>query len=368
MKNRLTLLCGLMLVTGLLMGGLPAFADDPAQDDHYVLTIVDCPEDLDETVTSWITMPFVDGVLYEVRSYYLGRGKWCFAIEAPEQRRLTAEEARQLMKRAATPDDPPLLAVVDCPDDLDETVPSWTVTQVIDNTLHTWQEYHLGDGTWCIVLERPEHRHLSAHEATLLWEKSIGIGREPTTPDPGDWVIIDPDDCPYLKNARPGKPVLPPDFDLAPPAQPSHSREPDTGAPPHTLSPPVTDCYPEAKADQSDFILSVGIPGQVKAGEVFTLKGTLEYIGEGKAQLSHGYYVVLFYMYDGDGQPVANDLYDHPRLIPSIVVITPLEPGQEMKVEEKWKIDYPGEYKLIATTSTAGPGTVQIAVITVVDG
>lgn len=327
MRNRLTLLCSVMLLLGLLMGGLPAFADDPAEDDHYVLTIVDCPEDLDETLPSWKTMPFVDGTLYHVRSYYLGRGKWCFAIEAPEQRRFSAEEARQLLERAATPDDPPLLTVVDCPDDLDETVPSWTVTQVIDDILHTWQEYYLGDGTWCIVLERPEHHPLTAHEATLLWEKSIGIGREPTRPDPDDWVIIDLDDFPYLKNAGPN----------------------------------VT---------TTDLILSVEVPEEIKAGEVFTLRGTLEYIGEGKARLSHGYRVIRFDMYDGDGNPVANDLDDHPftGLHPAIVATTPLEPGQEIQVEERWRIDRPGEYQLVAKTTRPATDPVQIAVVTVVDG
>ncbi|MBE0431504.1 MAG: hypothetical protein IBX67_06730 [Dehalococcoidia bacterium] len=364
-KSKLTLLCGAMLVLGLLMGGLPAFADDPAEEDHYVLTVVDCPDDLDETLPSWKTMPLVDGTLYEVRSYYLGRGKWCFAIENPEQRRLSAEEARQLLERAATPDAPPLLAVVDCPNDLNETVPSWAVMKVIDNTLYKWREYYLGDGKWCIVLERPEHRSLSAHEATLLWEKSIGIGREPTTPDPDDWVLVDLDDCPYLKNAQPATPVLPRDFDLAPPAEPSHSREPDTGAPPHRLSPPETDCYSEANTDQaeslgagcpkevrtSDFILSVEAPKEVKAGGILALKATLEYVGQDKIRLYHGFPVIRFVIFGADGKHVANDLFGHHRLYLDIGVTTPLELGQRMTIEDTWRIDFPGEYELIATTT-----------------
>ncbi len=244
MKQRLSLLCGVMLVLGLLMAGVPAFAGGAADGEPYVLTIVDCPEDLDETLPSRKTVQLIDGTLYEVRTYYLGRGKWCFAMEAPEQRRLSAEEARQLLERAATPDDPPLLAVVDCPDDLDETVPSWTVMKHINNTLYKWREHYLGDGKGCIVMESPEHRSLSAHEATLLWEEVAAIGHEPTTPDPGDWVIIDPDD--HKDHPLPAMPVLPDDF--GPPTEKSYSGEPDTGAPPHRLSPPVVD-YSQAGID-----------------------------------------------------------------------------------------------------------------------
>lgn len=225
-----------MLVLGLLIGGFPGLANHAAaEDESYTFTIVDCPEDLDETLPSRKTVQLIDDTLYEVRTYYLGRGKWCFAMEAPEQRRLSAEEARQLLERAATPDDPPLLAVVDCPDDLNETVPSWTVMKHIDNTLYEWREYYLGDGKWCIVMESPEPRSLSAQEATLLLEKLIGIGREPTPPDPDNWVIIDPDSCPYLTNARPAELVLADDF--GPLTKSSYSGEPDTGAPPHRLSP-----------------------------------------------------------------------------------------------------------------------------------
>lgn len=247
MKRTFSFMCGLMLVLGLLMAGVPAFAGGAADGEAYVLTIVECPEDLDETLPSWNSVQFIDDTLYEVRTYYLGRGKWCFAMDAPEQRRLSAEEARQLLERAATPDDPPLLAVVDCPDDLDEAVPSRTVMQRIDNTFYKWREYYLGDGKWCIVMERPEHRSLSAHEATLLWEKSAGIGHEPTTPDPDDWVLLDPADCPWLNNAQPVELVLADDF--GPPAEHSYSREPHTGAPPHRLSPPGVVCYPQAKID-----------------------------------------------------------------------------------------------------------------------
>ncbi|GEM_PF-3937032 len=101
----------------------------------------------------------------------------------------------------------------------------------------------------------------------------------------------------------------------------------------------------------SDFILSVEVPEEIRAGEVFTLRGTLEYIGEGDIRLFHGVPVVRFYIVDGDGKHVANDLFAHPRAYLSIAVITPLEPGQTMKVEDAWRIDHPCEYELIAATT-----------------
>jgi len=52
MKRTFSFMCGLMLVLGLLMAGVPAFAGGAADGEAYVLTIVECPEDLDETLPS----------------------------------------------------------------------------------------------------------------------------------------------------------------------------------------------------------------------------------------------------------------------------------------------------------------------------
>jgi hypothetical protein len=104
------------------------------------------------------------------------------------------------------------------------------------------------------------------------------------------------------------------------------------------------------KVRTSDFILSVKVPEGVKAGEEFNLKGTLEYIGEGKIRLYSGVPVIRFMIFDEDGKFV-DDLRDHPRAYVDIGVITPLEPGQKMKVEDAWKIDYPGQYELIVKTT-----------------
>ena len=104
------------------------------------------------------------------------------------------------------------------------------------------------------------------------------------------------------------------------------------------------------KVRTADFILSVEAPEEVEAGGIFTLKGTLEYIGEGDIRLYHGVPVIRFAIFDEDGKFV-DDLRDHPRVYIDIGVTTPLEPGQKMKVEDTWKIDYPGQYELTAKTT-----------------
>ncbi|MFW6118313.1 MAG: hypothetical protein ACOC6R_02330 [Chloroflexota bacterium] len=98
------------------------------------------------------------------------------------------------------------------------------------------------------------------------------------------------------------------------------------------------------------FILSVKVPEEVKAGEEFRLEGMLKYIGEEEIRLFHGVPLIRFMIFDEDGKFV-DDLRDHPRVYLGIGVITPLEPGQKMKVEDTWKIDYPGQYELTVKTT-----------------
>jgi len=114
-----------------------------------------------------------------------------------------------------------------------------------------------------------------------------------------------------------------------------------------------------------EFVLSVEVPEEIKAGEIFALKGTLEYIGEGEMRLYSQVPAIRFIMFDGDGEYVANDLFDHPRVYNASAEIIPLEPGWTRTVEDVWRIDYPGEYKLIATTSAVAAGSIEI---TVTDG
>jgi len=100
-----------------------------------------------------------------------------------------------------------------------------------------------------------------------------------------------------------------------------------------------------------DFILSVEVPEEIRAGEIFALRGTLEYTGEENIRLFHGHPVIRFYIVDGDGRYVANDFFDHLRGYTLEGVLTPVEPGHKMKVEDTWRIDHPGEYELIAATT-----------------
>ncbi len=101
----------------------------------------------------------------------------------------------------------------------------------------------------------------------------------------------------------------------------------------------------------SDFILSVEVPEEMRAGEIFTLRGTLEYIGDEDIRLFHGNPVIRFFVVDDDGKYVANDFFDHLRGYTLEGVWTRLGSGQRMKVEDTWKIDHPGQYELIAATT-----------------
>jgi len=100
-----------------------------------------------------------------------------------------------------------------------------------------------------------------------------------------------------------------------------------------------------------DFILSVEAPEEIRAGEVFTLRGTLEYTGEEDIRLFHGHPVIRFFVVDDDGRYVANDFFDHLRGYTCEGVWTRLGSGQRMKVQDTWKIDHPGEYEITAATT-----------------
>jgi hypothetical protein len=104
------------------------------------------------------------------------------------------------------------------------------------------------------------------------------------------------------------------------------------------------------KVRTSDFILSLKVPEEVKAGEEFRLEGMLKYIGEEEIRLFRGVPPIRFMIFDEDGKFV-DDLRDQPRAYLDIGLITPLEPGQKIKVEDTWKIDYPGQYELTAKTT-----------------
>jgi hypothetical protein len=64
-------------------------------------------------------------------------------------------------------------AVRDCPDGIEQRLPSRVVLQHIDGVFHKWEEYDLGEkGAFCILLRKPEQRRLPAGEARTLLENS----------------------------------------------------------------------------------------------------------------------------------------------------------------------------------------------------
>lgn len=80
-----------------------------------------------------------------------------------------------------------------CPTDIEEVAPSRVVIQMIDNQFYRWKEYELDDPrVFCIVLEEPEQRRLTAAEARELLEAS-GKWVE-TSIDPEEGYILKPTD------------------------------------------------------------------------------------------------------------------------------------------------------------------------------
>jgi V8-like Glu-specific endopeptidase len=117
-------------------------------------------------------------------------------------------------------------AVRECPDGIEQRLPSRVVLQHIDGVFHKWEEYDLGGkGAFCIFLKKPEQRRLSTGEAKTLLENSTRWREQ--APAAGVWEVLDPNDSRLL--APPAAPKLPDDFQIqnAPP-----SLEPDKPAPP----------------------------------------------------------------------------------------------------------------------------------------
>lgn len=117
-------------------------------------------------------------------------------------------------------------AVRECPEGIEQRLPSRVVLQHIDGVFHKWEEYDLGGkGAFCIFLRKPEQRRLSTGEAKTLLENSIRWREH--APAAGVREVLDSDD-PRLR-APPAVPKLPDDFQIrnAPP-----SLEPDKPAPP----------------------------------------------------------------------------------------------------------------------------------------
>jgi V8-like Glu-specific endopeptidase len=116
-------------------------------------------------------------------------------------------------------------AVRDCPDGIEQHLPSRVVLQHIDGVFHKWEEYDLGEkGEFCIFLRKPEQRRLSIGEAKTLLENSTRWREQ--APAAGVAETLDPNDPRLL--APPAAPKLPDNFQIR---NAPASLEPDKPAP-----------------------------------------------------------------------------------------------------------------------------------------
>jgi V8-like Glu-specific endopeptidase len=128
---------------------------------------------------------------------------------------------------------PEYSAVRDCPDGIEQRLPSRVVLQHIDGVFHKWEEYDLEEkGAFCIFLRKPEQRQLPAGEAKTLLENSTRWREQ--APSNGISETLDPND-PRLQ-APPAAPKLPDHFQIQ---NAPGSLEPDKPAPP---------AYPDPKS------------------------------------------------------------------------------------------------------------------------
>ena len=120
-----------------------------------------------------------------------------------------------------------LSTVRNCPDGIEQRLPSRVVLQFIDGIFHKWEEYDLDKkGGFCIFLRKPEQRRLSVGEAKTLLENSTRWREQ--APSPGISQTVETKNDPYYL-APPAAPKLPDNFQIKNgPASP----EPDKPAPP----------------------------------------------------------------------------------------------------------------------------------------
>ncbi len=93
----------------------------------------------------------------------------------------------------------------DCPEDLDLSAPARTVLQVVQGVFHKWHEYEWAEDGFCLVMEAPESRPLSAAEAARLlrdsnqWLHPSFLLPQAETLDPGDARFAERVALPYLE-------------------------------------------------------------------------------------------------------------------------------------------------------------------------
>lgn len=115
---------------------------------------------------------------------------WYATLGAAELQRVSWEDLPERVSELLVPVNQ--LGIVECPAGLDESQPSRTVLQYIENTFYKWHEYDLGKAGFCIVMERPKRQQLTSGEAQVLLSASrLWAIAEP---DPADEIRLAPDD------------------------------------------------------------------------------------------------------------------------------------------------------------------------------
>ncbi len=73
---------------------------DVSDIDSYSPNFIDCPDIIDDSVSSNIIMQHIEGDVYKWERFDLGNDNYCIILERPEEKRLSGEEARVLMEKS----------------------------------------------------------------------------------------------------------------------------------------------------------------------------------------------------------------------------------------------------------------------------
>ncbi|UMZ74399.1 hypothetical protein [Natranaerofaba carboxydovora] len=99
-----------------------------------------------------------------------------------------------------------------------------------------------------------------------------------------------------------------------------------------------------------NFYLFVEGPEQIKTGKEFSLKGTLEYIGEDEIKLKHDKPIIRFAILDEDSQIIEGKKAFTTELPLSQIKL--LNPGDKLEVKETMKLNKSGDFEVRAKTTT----------------
>ncbi len=64
------------------------------------VNFIDCPDIIDDSVSSNIIMQHIEGDVYKWEEFDLGNDNYCIILERPEEKRLSGEDAESLMEKS----------------------------------------------------------------------------------------------------------------------------------------------------------------------------------------------------------------------------------------------------------------------------